>query len=84
MDASGELGRRSPQHLRWGDGPCIRPPNIWRSTVIIDEAKYVLSEKRCQGGIRCSEVEVFGQEKGHISYNYVRFQKVETDNRLTK
>src|SRR6218665_3862265 len=45
-----------------GDGPCIRPPNILRSTVIGCEA----STKRCQGGIFLSEIEVYGQEKGVI------------------
>jgi len=49
-----------------GDGPCICPPNISRSgrTVIGCEAKYELSKKWSQGGTLCSEIEVFGEEKG--------------------
>src|SRR6218665_1479139 len=32
----GDLGclGTAPQKLRWGNGPCIRPSNIWRSSVI--------------------------------------------------
>ena len=40
------------------------PPNISRSTVIGCEAKYELTENRLkgpQGGMFCSEIEVFGQ-----------------------
>ena len=47
-------------------------PSILRSSVIGFEAKYELTTKRCQGGIVCSEIEVFGQdfgqENGHICY----------------
>ena len=32
----GGLGGRSPKNLRWGDGLCIRLPNIWRSIVLSD------------------------------------------------
>ena len=39
------VGRRSPQESEVGDGPCIRPPNILRSTVIGCEAKYELTKK---------------------------------------
>ena len=34
-----------PKNLRWGDDPCIRPPNILKSTVIGYEAKYELTKK---------------------------------------
>ena len=44
-------------------------PNILRRTVMGCEAKYELTNNRCQGGILLSEIEVFGQEKGrHICY----------------
>ena len=33
------------QNLRWGDGPCIRPPDILRSSVIGCVAKYELTKK---------------------------------------
>src|SRR6218665_3448506 len=42
----GETGGRSPQSLRWGDGPCIRPPNILRSSVVGCAGKYE-ELKRC-------------------------------------
>jgi len=68
----GDLGRTGgtvPQNLRWGDGPCILPPNILRSTVIGCEAKYELTKKGVKEEF-LSEMEVFGedlgQEKGHI------------------
>jgi len=56
-----------------GDGLCIRPPNILISTVMGCEAKYEMTEKRCQGGTFLPEIEVFGQEKGVI-YMYVIYQ----------
>src|SRR6218665_479848 len=34
-----------PQSLRWGDGPCIRPPNILRSSVVGCARKYEKSKK---------------------------------------
>jgi len=58
----GGTGGRSPK-IWGGDGPCIRPSNILRSTVIGCVEKYELTKKRCQGGIFLSEIEVFGQEK---------------------
>src|SRR6218665_2412733 len=30
----GGTGGTVPQNLRWGDGPCIGPPNILRSSVV--------------------------------------------------
>jgi len=39
------LGGRSPQSLRWGDGPCIRPPNILRSSVVGCARKHEKSKK---------------------------------------
>jgi len=40
-----------PKTLRWGDGPCIRPPNILRSSVAGCARKYEQSKKRCHQGI---------------------------------
>ena len=34
-----------PQNLRWGDGPCIGPPNILRSSVVGWAQKLQQSEK---------------------------------------
>jgi len=59
----GGLGGRPPNKFEVGERP-IRSPNILRSTVIGCEAKYELTKKRSQGEIFCSEIEVFGQEKG--------------------
>src|SRR6218665_3117001 len=61
----GGLGGRPPKKFEVGDGPCIRPLQFLRSTVMGCEAKYELT-KRCQGGIFLSEIEVFCQEKGII------------------
>src|SRR6218665_2476059 len=33
-DLGGQGGRSPPKNLRWGDGPCIGPPNILRSSVV--------------------------------------------------
>ena len=41
----GDLGGTVPQSLRWGDGPCIRPPNILRSSVVGCARKYEQSKK---------------------------------------
>src|SRR6218665_1278792 len=30
----GDWGDGPPKNLRWGDGPCIGPPNIQRSSVV--------------------------------------------------
>src|SRR6218665_3950939 len=51
-------GERSPK-FEVGNGPCIRPPNIFRSSVTASVAKYELTKKRCQRGNVCSEIEVF-------------------------
>jgi len=42
----GDLGGwgRSPPKFEVGDGPCIRPSNILRSSVIECEAKYELTK----------------------------------------
>jgi len=45
-----------------GDGPCIRPPNISRSTVIGCEAKYELTKERSSGRISGGQKEGFGQK----------------------
>ena len=49
-------------------------PNISRSTSFGCEVTYELSKKRSQGGIFCSETEVFGHENGHIRVIYVIYQ----------
>jgi len=36
-----------PHKLEVGDSPCIRPPNISRSSVVRCVRKYELSKKRC-------------------------------------
>ena len=52
MTIGGDLGRTGgtvPPKFEVGDGPCILPHNILRSTVMGCEAKYELTKKRCQG-----------------------------------
>jgi len=41
----GWTGGMVPQNLRWGNGPCIRPPNILISTVTGCEVKYELTKE---------------------------------------
>jgi len=41
----GDLGGTVPLKCEVGDGPCIRPPNILRSTVIGCEGNYELTKK---------------------------------------
>ena|SRR6218665_1721963 len=58
----GGTGGTVPQNLRWGtDGPCIRPSNILRSSVIGCVAKYELTKSVLEEFL--SEIEVFRQEK---------------------
>ena len=50
-------------------------PNIFRSTVIGNEAKYRVNEKKCQGGIFVSEIEVLVKKTGGYML-CIRFQTV--------
>ena len=76
----GGLGGRSPpKKIEVGDGPCIRSPNILRSTVMGCKAEYEMTKKRCQGAIFLSEIEVFGQEKGVIYVIYQISDKIESE-----
>src|SRR6218665_2481416 len=66
-------GGRSLPKFEVGDGPCIRPPNIWRSSVTGCVCKYELSKKRCNQGIFflkwrlfSSRKEFFSSAKDHI------------------
>ena len=45
----GDLGRlgEGPAKFEVGDGPCIRPPNILRSSVVGCGRKYEQSKERC-------------------------------------
>ena len=58
---------RSPQNLRWGDGPCIGPPNILRSSVIGCAWKYEPSKKRC---FSCEERVIY------TAFNIVKIRKI--------
>ena len=54
-----------------GDGPCIRPLNILRSTAIGCEAKYELTKNGLKEEFSCSEIEALVKKrscKGHICY----------------
>ena|SRR6218665_116471 len=42
-----ETGGTVPPKFEVGDGPCIRPPNILRSSVVGCARKYEKSKKRC-------------------------------------
>ena len=44
-DLGGDGGRSLPKNLRWGDGPCIRSPNILRSSVVGLARKHEQSKK---------------------------------------
>jgi len=72
-DLEGDWGDGPSQKIEVGDGPCIRPPNIFRSAVMRCEVKYELTKKRCQGGIFCCEIEVFGQDFCSRKGSYKRF-----------
>jgi len=77
------LGTALPK-FEVGDGPCIRLPNILRSTVIGCEANYELTKKGLKEEFFCSEIKVFGQEKGHIRVIYVIYQSDFRQQRQTK
>src|SRR6218665_793468 len=67
----GDLGRTggmAPQkNLRWGDGPCIRPPNILRSSVV--GCAKVRTEKKSFIKEFFSEVVVFlVRKKSHQKF----------------
>ena len=74
---------RSHKKFEVGDGPCIRPPNQYfekQPTVIGCEANYELAKN---GVKEVSEIEVFGEEKGHI-IGHIHYEAVETAKRQTK
>src|SRR6218665_3715739 len=56
-------GGQSPQNVRWGDGPCIRPPNIL-SSVVGCTRKYEQSFKKGVIQELFSEIVVFLAKKG--------------------
>ena len=64
----GATGGTVPPKFEVGDGPCIRHPNILRSSVIGCVFKYERTKKRYHEGMFCSEIEIFRQEKGHICF----------------
>ena len=69
-----DTGRTVPRKFEVGDGPCIRPPNILRSTVIGCDAKYELTKKVSRRNF------VFWNRSRKGSYMlYIRFQTVETE-----
>jgi len=47
----GDWGDGPKKTLRWGDSPCIRTPNILRSSVVGCARKYEQSKKWCHKGI---------------------------------
>src|SRR6218665_3585939 len=62
-----------------GDGPCIRPPNILRSSVVGCARKYEQSKKRCHKGIFFSEIVVFLVRKGSYrptTFNTLKVRKI--------
>ena len=60
-------GRRSPKNMSWGDGPCIRPPNIWRSSI----GEVVLLET-CESANR-KKTEIFVMWHGRLSSRKERY-----------
>src|SRR6218665_3264207 len=65
----GGLGDGPPQSLRWGDGPCIRPPNILRSSVVGCARNYEKSKKWC---FSCEERVMYGI----MTLNKVKIRKI--------
>ena len=59
------IGRTVPQKFEVGDGPCIRPPNISRSSVIGCVWKYQLGKNGVMEDFFCSELDFFRKEKDH-------------------
>ena len=61
----GDLGRLGDGPLKFevGDGPCIRPPNILRSSVVGCARKYEQS-KKCVIEELFSEIGIFLVKKG--------------------
>ena len=58
-----------PKKFEVGTAHAAVAPNISVYCYWMDVMKmYELTKKRSQGGIFCSEIEAFGQAKGHICY----------------
>ena len=52
-----------------GDGPCIRPPNILRNSVVRCVRKYELSKKGVMKEF-CYEIELFREERAvYVKYH---------------
>src|SRR6218665_187061 len=66
-----------PPKFEVGDGPCIRPPNILRSTVIGSGAKYKVTEKGVKEEYFCLKSRFLVKKRGSYML-YIRFQTVET------
>src|SRR6218665_370726 len=80
----GTGGTVPQKNLRWGDGPCIRPPNILRSSVVGCPRKYKQSKK---GVIKefFSEIVVFLVKKGSCTtFNTVKIWKIRKTWSMTK
>ena len=70
----GDLGETVPPKFEVGDGPCIRPPYIWRKSVISCEGKYEVTKKGEMKAFFYCEIE------GPYML-YIRFKTVETGKR---
>src|SRR6218665_346665 len=66
-----EDGGRFPPKLRLGEGPCIRPPNILRSSVVGCARKYEKSKKKC---FYCEERVMY--EGSCTTFNKVKIRKI--------
>ena len=60
----GDWGDGPPTNLRWGNGPCIRPPNILRSSVVGSARKYEQRGEKVLSRNFFSEIVVFLVKKG--------------------
>ena len=84
----GGLGGRSPQHLRQGDGPCIGPPNILRSSVVGCARKHEQSKKIDVIKEFFSEIGpmvLFLVKKGsYTTFNTVKIRKIRKTWSMTK
>ena len=72
----GDWGDGPQKNLGWGDGPCIRPPNILISSVVGCAQKYEQRKKRVIKEF-FSEIVVFLVEKGsYMTFNTVKIWRI--------
>src|SRR6218665_773503 len=80
-------GRRSPPKFEVGDGPCIGPPNIWRSTnVVLSDARERMNRVK-KGLIKefFSEIVVFlSKKESYMTFYRSKQRKIRKTRSMTK